>query len=281
MTSPYREGATAGLLVPADPLNPRRTDPHFAPEAEAALALGIPVARVDHDALVRGDAHEAVRRVPLDQGPLRYRGWMIPATRYAELDAALRPRGASLATPPERYRAAHELPGWYEHFRALTPHTVDDPALLGSGAAIVKDWVKSRKHEWHEACFVPDVADTAHTASVVRTFVERQGTELQGAVVYRAFESFTGAEARVWWVDGDPVLTTAHPDTPAESAHPTGLDAVGAAVTALGSPFCTTDLAQRQDGVWRVVEVGDGQVSDLPAGVPAAALLGPLFRVPR
>ncbi|MGW1990035.1 ATP-grasp domain-containing protein [Embleya sp. NPDC001921] len=281
MTPPPGEGAPEVLLVPTDPLNPRRTDPHFAPEAEAALALGIPVARVDHEALVRGDAHEAVRRVPHDRGPLRYRGWMIPGPHYAALDAALRSRGAGLATSPEHYRAAHELPGWYPRFRDLTPRTVEDPALLGAGPAIVKDWVKSRKHEWHEACFVPDVADVAHTRSVVRTFLERQGAELQGGVLYRAFEEFTGAETRVWWVDGVPVLSTAHPDTPGGHTDPPDLAAVRTAVEELGSPFCTTDLARRRDGAWRVIEVGDGQVSDLPAGVPPRALLEPLFAARR
>jgi hypothetical protein len=33
------------------------------------------------------------------------------------------------------------------------------------------------------------------------------------------------------------------------------------------------DLALRTDGRWRVVEIGDGQVSDYPAGYPAAALI--------
>jgi len=202
---------------------------------------------------------------------------MIPTGDYAALDAALGERGSALLTSPERYRAAHELPGWYECFRELTPRTVEDPALLAPGAAIVKDWVKSRKHEWNEACFVPDTADAAHMAAVVRTFVERQGRDLQGTVVYREFEDLTGAEVRVWWVHGLPVLVTAHPDSPETRPPSLRLDAVGVAVAALASEFCTTDVALRRDGVWRVVEVGDGQVSDLPRGVAPEDLLGPLF----
>jgi hypothetical protein len=45
-------------------------------------------------------------------------------------------------------------------------------------------------------------------------------------------------------------------------------------VAALGCRFVTTDLARRSDGVWRVIEVGDGQVSDFPAG----ADIGPLVK---
>lgn len=54
------------------------------------------------------------------------------------------------------------------------------------------------------------------------------------------------------------------------------LDRLEPAVRALGCRFVTTDVALRADGTWRVVEVGDGQVSDLhPAIDPAelAALL--------
>ncbi|KXK62753.1 hypothetical protein AWW66_06835 [Micromonospora rosaria] len=40
--------------MPADPLRPRRPDPHFAAEAAAAHAAGLDVALVDHDALAAG-----------------------------------------------------------------------------------------------------------------------------------------------------------------------------------------------------------------------------------
>jgi hypothetical protein len=51
-------------------------------------------------------------------------------------------------------------------------------------------------------------------------------------------------------------------------------------VRKLGCRFVTTDLAQRTDSAWRVIEVGDGQVSDLPTSTDPAALLGPLLTLP-
>ncbi|AJC54052.1 hypothetical protein GZL_01452 [Streptomyces sp. 769] len=94
----------------------------------------------------------------------------------------------------------------------------------GPRPVVVKDWVKSRKHEWAEAAYVPYAADTARLAAVVGRFVALQAEFLTGGVVLRAFEDFdrTVGEARVW----------------------------------------------------RVVEVGDGQVSGLPAGADP----GPLYR---
>jgi hypothetical protein len=41
--------------------------------------------------------------------------------------------------------------------------------------------------------------------------------------------------------------------------------------------FVTTDLARRADGRWRVIEVGDGQVSDLPSTVDPADLIRALL----
>ncbi|GAB3959203.1 hypothetical protein GCM10027614_78230 [Micromonospora vulcania] len=67
------------LLVPANPLRPRRPDDHFAPEADAARAAGIDVAVIDHDALTRGDLHHAVTTVPAG-GVAVYRGGCCAAT---------------------------------------------------------------------------------------------------------------------------------------------------------------------------------------------------------
>ncbi|MFD7624953.1 ATP-grasp domain-containing protein [Streptomyces sp. NPDC059851] len=292
------------VLYCSDPLNERRVDAHFAPEARQLRADGAAVHLIDHDALTAGDAERAVARVPAGAGPLWYRGWMVPAGRYAELDTALRRRGAQLITDPSRYRRAHELPGWYATFAGLTPASrwlpVDpgrapDPARLvalaaglPAGAAVVKDYVKSRKHEWEEACHIPDLADPAALHRVVGRFVELQGEFLAGGVVLRAFEPFRvpgpgtdGApgELRVWWRDGAPRLITPHPDSPADAFGAPGagrdgvapglpdLEPVRAAVEALDCPFVTTDLALREDGVWRVVEVGDAQVSDVHRAV--------------
>ena len=276
------------FLLAGDPLRPRRPDPHFAAQAAAARAAGAATAVLDHEALLAGDAEGAVARVPRDAGGVWYRGWMLPAGRYAELAAALTARGCRLLTDPAAYRAAHELPGWYGTFRALTPSSVwlpcpphqapRGPELarlaepFGDRPVVVKDWVKSRKHEWEEAAFVPDAADTARLASVVGRFVALQEEFLTGGVVLRAFETFDPVgEARVWWVDGEPVLIGPHPDTPELRPDP-DLSHVAPVVREFGRRFLTTDLALRTDGVWRVMEVGDGQVSDLPEGADSDAL---------
>lgn len=253
------------------------------------------VGLVDHDALLQGDARQAVARVPEGLGSAWYRGWMMPGDRYAALAEALRRRGTALVVSPEQYRTAHELPGWYPAFAGITPPSAWRPAAPGEnmaaedlavlaealppGPGIVKDYVKSRKHEWEQACFLPDLADTEGLTRVVRRFVELQEEFLAGGVVLRGFETFAKPESvadevRVWWLDGEPRLLTPHPDSPFERAPVPGLDHVRPAVQRLGCPFVTTDMALRSDGVWRVVEVGDGQVSDVHPSTARGELAG-------
>jgi hypothetical protein len=277
------------LLAPADTLRPSRPDEHFAAEAEAAAAMGMDVALVDHDALSEADgAERAVRRVPGGAGDAVYRGWMLRSEQYAAFNFALAGRGVRLRTDSDQYRRAHELPWWYPPLAAFTPASAwtagDDRedfgracAVLGSGPAVIRDYVKSMKHYWDEAAFIPDVADAAAAWKIASRFRELREEEFTGGFVLRRYEPFDLAEARTWWVDGECRLITAHPDTPGELP-PGDLDVTsfGPALKSLGLPFVTLDLACRADGLWRVMELGDGQVSDRPSTTTPADLLAVL-----
>jgi hypothetical protein len=202
---------------------------------------------------------------------------VITAGQYAALAAALGTREVVLAVPPDGYQKAHELPGWYDTFAGVTPASVWLPVRPGkaptadelsdlvrplrSGAAVVQDYVRSLRQE---TCVVPDLADTAGLHAIVSRFVERRGDLLAGGVVIREQESYEDGRARVWWVDGEPVLVGPHPDTPDRHPRPQA-EPIAPCVRALGCRFITTDLAQGADGAWRVIEIGDGQVSDFPA----------------
>lgn len=273
------------LIVPADVLNPRRVDEHFAAEAAAARAAGCDVAVIDHDALARGaDPVRAVARVPGNTTAV-YRGWMLDSRRYQAFAAALATRSTHLRTDPDQYRRGHELPGWYATLAACTPTSTwtegTDRApfdaariRLGAGPAVLRDYSKSMKHYWHEAAYIPDLTDAAAAWAIAQRFAELRDTDLVGGFVLRRFEPFSGPEARTWWIGGQCRLVTAHPDTPHQPP-PADLNlaTVQPAIARLDLPFVTVDLAQRNDGVWRVVELGDGQVSDRPATTPADQLI--------
>lgn len=272
------------LLVPADPLNPRRADEHFRPEAVAARELGVTVAVIDHDALSAGQAGAAaVRGVPADLEAV-YRGWMLRSGQYRTLAQLLGERGTVLRTSPDQYRQAHQLPGWYDELRPVTPQSVwttgadlgqfdDCCRRLGPGPAVLRDYVKSVKHRWAEAAFIPDTSDSGTARVVAERFLALRGEDFTGGLVLRRFESLAAAEVRTWWLYGECRLVTAHPDTPDELPGAPDLTAVAPLVASLALPFVTVDLALRRDGVWRVVELGDGQVSDRPVSTAAGDLI--------
>jgi hypothetical protein len=280
------------ILFPLDPIHPRRVDPAWASEAEAVTRLGGTSLLVDHDAAARGDADAGVREAPRGAGELVYRGWMLRPDRYRKLHDALIARGLRPITSPAQYETAHHLPNAIAHL-TNTPETRWLPmtapggrtdfapihALLahfGSRAVVLKDYVKSRKHEWKDACFIPDASDRAAVERVVSRFLELQGDGLEGGLVFREFVELApigihpksgmplSREIRTFWLDGRPILTSPYWEGDRSEAPDLAL----AEETARGFPsrFFTLDLAQKKTGGWIVVEAGDGQVSALPDG---------------
>lgn len=273
------------LILPSDLLRPKRPDEHFRPEAEAARDAGIDVALVDHDLLWRsGSADEAVGRLPPSPDAV-YRGWMLRTEQYDAFAVAAAQRGAILRTSAEAYRRAHELPSWYDVLSPVTPETVwtdgaerdqfmERLGELAPGPVVLRDYTKSMKHYWHEAAFIPEAADADAAWRVATRFLELREDDFVGGLVLRRFERFTSEEIRTWWIDGQCAAVTAHPDTPDQLPN-SAVDMVGLAplVEGLGLPFVTVDLRLRADGVWRVIELGDGQVSDRPTTMAPGDLI--------
>jgi ATP-grasp domain, R2K clade family 3 len=135
---------------------------------------------------------------------------------------------------------------------------------------VLRDYVKSMKHYWHQAACIPDAADRAAAWQVAARFRELREDDFAGGFVLRRYERFTSAEARTWWTGGTCRLVTAHPDTPGELPPDLDLAPFTELIGELALPFVTADLALRADGTWRLIELGDGQVSDRPASTEPA-----------
>ncbi len=281
------------LVFCSDPLRPRRADSAFEEEVAACERLGIGYGLIDYETLVDyQDAPPAVRRVPecLESEIAVYRGWMLAPDRYAQLYDALAARGVHLVNSPAAYTHCHYLPEWYPLGEGYTPRSVrtTDAAApferimellrpFGSAPVIVKDFVKLRKHEWEEACYIPSASDQAVVERVVRRFAELQGEELSGGLVFREFVEFEPMgvhpksrmpltmEYRAFVLDGEPISVVEYWD---EAVYSVGdgppLDQFRPVIGAIKSRFFAMDLARRSDGEWMIVELGDGQVSGLP-----------------
>jgi hypothetical protein len=194
------------IIYCADPLSPRQPDSEYRQEVAAAEAVGLEYGLVSYEALVDdGDAETAVRRIAArtESVTAMYRGWMLRPARYTQLYEALAARGVLLLNDPAAYRHCHYLPEWYPAFEGQTPRSVwlqssgglsmDEirhaVQSFGTSPLIVKDFVKSRKHEWEAACYIPSAADESAVERVVRRFLELQGDDLNEGLVFREFVS--------------------------------------------------------------------------------------------
>jgi hypothetical protein len=285
------------ILYCCDPLNPRKPDPDYAAEAAAAHHHGLPHALISYEALVRENRPDhAVQRVheAVDAAPLTaiYRGWMLTPEQYSRLWTALEVHGIAPINTPAAYRYCHYLPEWYPALAAYTPRsvwttngaTLDMDAIMtllqpfGDAPLILKDYVKSRKHEWAEACYIPSAADRAAVERVARRFIALQGPDLVGGLVFRQYVPFAPLashaqsgmplteEYRLFYLDGQRLAAYPYWDTATYPAAPRPTDPFDHLAHAIPSRFFTMDIARTQAGDWQIVELGDGQVAGLPDG---------------
>ena len=281
------------LVFCSDPSNHRQPDEAHQAEVAAAERLGIPFTLVDHDALAHdSDPVKAVRRVPHQPQPGLgvYRGWMLTPEQYRLLYEALEDKGIRLLNDPAAYRHCHYLPESYPVIERHTPRSVwiktkgdvapDEIMELlrpfGSAPVVVKDFVKSRKHEWAEACFIPSASDRAAVERVVRRFLELQGDDLSEGLVFREFADFEPLgrhpksgmpltkEFRLFFLDGQPIFWTPYWDEGDYAGLTPPVERFAAVAGGVRSRFFTMDVAQRRDGDWLIVELGDAQVAGLP-----------------
>jgi hypothetical protein len=279
------------LVFCRDPLEPGSPDRAFEAEVTAVERLRLPYVLVDLDTLVNdADPARAVRRVREQPEPVLavYRGWVLTPPQYRMMYEALHAKGVRLINNPEQYRHGHHLPENYPAIEGHTPRTVwltgdlgldrimEALAPFGDSSLIVKDFVKSRKHEWHEACFIPSASDRQLVARVVGRFLELQGDDLAGGLVFREFVEFEPIgvhprsgmplteEHRSFWLDGAPLFSSPYWEEGQYNVGGPPLGHFDEVAASVRSRFFTMDLARRRDGGWMVVELGDGQVSGLP-----------------
>ncbi len=279
------------LLFCNDPFHVAQPDPLYENEVAATQKAGLPYALMSFEALI-SDVEMAVAGVPplATEETVLYRGWMVKPDLYAALYAALLKKNWRLINSPEQYRHCHYLPESYPIIEDHTAASVwlktghDIPMLLvydilqpfDSLPIIVKDFVKSQKHYWHEACFIPNASDKVKVEMVVRRFVELQGEDLAEGLVFREFVELEqigthpksnaplAREYRVFWLDGKPLYHAPYwdEDSYADIAPP--IEVFASIAQKIQSRFFTMDIARRKEGGWLIVELGDGQVAGLP-----------------
>ncbi|MFD0715503.1 ATP-grasp domain-containing protein [Paenibacillus sp. GCM10027626] len=281
------------VLFCADPLNEKRVDPDYELEYIKAKELGVTAELVSLEHLFEGNCTKAVKLIPPAEAmeTIVYRGWMMKPEQYKRLYDTLKLRNLFLINTPEQYMNGHYFPNSYEAIRSVTPLSIwlDKQSIeeswgkvqellliFGNKPIIIKDYVKSRKHEWEEACYIPDASDRRHVQHVVGNLLERQGAELSGGVVFREFVELEqllnhpksgmplSNEFRLFFLNHNLLLSTEYWDEVSYAQEMPRLEPFVEVAQGIDSRFFTVDIAKTRKGDWVVIEVGDGQVSGLP-----------------
>lgn len=264
------------------PLHPRRVDEDYKEEYQAA-SQNHPCALFRYEDFETGKLSLYGDKL---SGLTIYRGWMMKPDMYRDLYQRLTEKGILLINTPDEYERYHLLPGWYSEFKDETAKTVwtsgsdiEDVKNISrflEGSCIVKDYVKSRKHEWQDACFIRDIRDEAQLERVVGNFINRQGSALVGGIVLRKFENLKhigfhersgmplSEEYRVFIYMGK-VLVMDHywmgqAEFKLSDEEYRWIESIAERVK---SNFVTVDLARKENGSLLIMEFGDGQVSGL------------------
>lgn len=241
------------FVMPSDGLAPRQVDAVFLPQAELLRQRGYEISLVSDDVFRNGDTLRGVAAGSI----VVYRGWMVKVDEYQRFADAVRRAGATLLTDSQSYALTHHLPNWYGALAEFTAETVvientDDLihaiSQLGWGGYFLKDFVKSLKVAG--GSIVRSESDAKRWLEKMMEYRD----ELEGGICIRRIEAFVPESERRYFIlngvayspDGGTIPVPVH-----------------AASERIESQFFTVDVAVTTDNRYRIVEIGDGQVSDL------------------
>lgn len=267
-------------------------EPDYEEEAKAAKNIGFTFYLISFEELIEGNISKALKYIPknerLELGI--YRGWMLTLLQYQNLYNGLLDKNIRLINAPEAYRHCHYLPNSYDKIASNTPKSIWTKNLdfsnlkkltneFGTKPIIVKDFVKSEKHHWEEACFVPDASDKEKLKVVVDRFLELRGNTLNEGLVFREFEELEflthhsksqmplTKEFRVFFAFQKMVAITNYWEEGDYDGEKPDLEEFITIAKNIESNFFTMDIAQKKDSNWLIMELGDGQVAGLPDDV--------------
>ena len=246
------------FLYPSDPLRSKRPDEFYAAELAAISATGFSTSVFSLEEFQAGSFRAFP---PLPSTAIIYRGWMLSQPDYAALSTAILQSDARPFTDIATYLSTHHLPNWYPTIADFTPETRIFPPNADLAAELrsldwpeyfIKDYVKSLK-----TSIGSRIATSEQAATVAAEMLRFRGTIEGGFCVRRVEDFLPGTEQRYFVLDSVPYSSCGEiPSIVSECAR------------RIRSRFFSVDVVQRSDGVLRVVEVGDGQVSDLVGWTP-------------
>ncbi len=281
------------ILFCENPFQANRVDEDFNDQFISAKENGFETLLFNFEDLISADRFSvATKRIKTNDKLVNviYRGWMLTPKQYSLLYNDLLSKNLKLINTVEEYQNCHYLPDSLKFIETRTPKTVfekfyneksidiliDKSKVFGQKSVILKDYVKSEKHDWEIACFVSDASDIDKLKQTINKLVELRDKYLNEGIVVREFvelndltiHSKSGMplteEYRLffcnkklvgiydYWEEGEYKLSK--PDTKE-------FEEIAKQVE---SNFFSMDIARQKNGELIIIELGDGQVAGLP-----------------
>ena len=277
------------VLFPSSYLHPDRVDEDLITEYEAAVETGCVISLFDYDEWV-GEEKLVIRNAPEEECIVVYRGWMLKPDQYKKLyHQLIEDYGMQLVTSPDSYEKLHVFPNVYPYVkddtaRILTYSFKDDiqieEVLKQFPRFMVKDFTKSVK-----GTSFPKFFDNTYTqdafAEQMQVFYQYRGKLLIGGICIKEYLDLrkygeTTNEFRVFYMNHVVAIVSGNSNQGVYTPKPP-MELIEK-YRGLDSLFYTIDYAETEDGEWKIIEAGDGQVSGLTEGQNSSAFFRALIQ---
>ena len=267
------------ILFPCNPLDNKKIDDDYLQEHHAAKLQGHDCYLFDHDEFVRGEFKSNIPNVD-DKSTLILRSWMLNLVQYEELYNILDKLGYSLINTPEQYKNCHHFPESYDYIQGHTSKAIfikewsadilqDISNFFGDKDFLMKDFVKSAKG-------VPGLFKMSTGISgedllkKVEEFVAHRGALFSEGLVFKEFVNLKQYEEnvnefRLFFYERRLISMTQNSNVKEVHSKPNNetIDFVEEIACEIDSNYFTIDIAEMENGMWMIIETGDGQVSGL------------------
>ena len=262
------------ILFPSSYFSMEKVDEDLQKEYDAVLSTGLfDVALFGYDKFVNEDKL-IVKDVPEKMRLAVYRGWMLKPDQYKKLYEKLMDKNIRLITKPDEYERMHIFPNVYEYVKddtakmkiyPLNEELDIDKIKKSFNRFMVKDFVKSVKGTDFPKYFDKDTSKEDFD-KWMKVFYEYRGSLLTGGICIKEYldlkryDNKTN-EYRVFYINHEIASVCRNsgqgnftPEVPLELIKKYRF---------LDSPYYTIDYAELDDGSFKIIEAGDGEVSGL------------------
>lgn len=267
-------------------------EPDYEAEKTSAIENGFNISLISFEELNDGNLSKALKYIQQSEKTEIgiYRGWMLEPKIYEKLYNGLLSKNIQLINSPNEYKHCHYLPNSYDKIKAVSPKSnwtkeneKISKILINSltdkfqgSPIIVKDYVKSEKHNWRNACFIPNASDKENVNRIVNNFIELRGNSLNVGLVFREFEKLEfltnhsksemplTKEFRIVFLNNELVSIFDYWDEGEYGETKPNIEIFKKIAKTIESNFFTMDVAKKENGEWIIMELGDGQVAGLP-----------------